>query len=94
MENRVDRALSLTFLKIGAVVDIYLGCKKNERAHPINLQNAFYRPGFHDVVRRVSQKSTFSNSSYYIPTEQKFYVDQYLLKNHSLKLIFFELYGH
>ena len=56
----VDRALCLTFLIIGTVADIYLGCKKNEKTHPRNPQNAFYRPDLSEVTTYVSQKSTFS----------------------------------
>ena len=49
-KKRADVALCPTFLKIGTVVDIYLGCNKKERPHPRNPQNAFYRPDLHDII--------------------------------------------
>ena len=60
VKKGVDRALYPTFLIIGTVTDISLGCKKNGRPHPRNPQNAFYRPHLHDVITQLSQKSTFS----------------------------------
>lgn len=64
----------------------------------------FYRPDYYDVIRKVSQNQLSQTSSCYIPTEQKcrlsftkrpeiFYVNQYLLKDHNLKIIFLVLLG-
>ena len=50
VKKEVDRALCPTFLILNAVVDIYLGCKKNERPHLRNPKNAFYRPDLDDVI--------------------------------------------
>ena len=50
VKKGVDCAISPAFLIIGTVVDIHLGCKKNERPHPRNPQNEFYRPDLYDVI--------------------------------------------
>ena len=50
VKKGVDRALFPALLTIGTVVDIYLGCKKDERPYPRNLQNGFNRLDFHDTT--------------------------------------------